>query len=97
MLVGNETVPEHLAPDYSKSTSQVFHEYTAWMLKEGTCMDVLGLSSSPQPDSPSWVPDFVGRRGVFYRNLDNTNSVKLLDNDRLLEIETLPITRVIAT
>jgi hypothetical protein len=33
----------------------------------------------------------------FYRNLDNTNSVKLLDNDRLLEIETLPITRVIAT
>jgi hypothetical protein len=96
MLVGNHTFPESLVPDYSKPVSTVFHEYTAWMLKEGTCIDVLGLSSGPQPGRPSWVPDFVGRRGVFYRNLDDLNSVRLLDSDAMLEIEALPITIVAA-
>ncbi len=97
MLVGNDTVPEHPVPDYSKPVSTVFHEYTAWMLREGTCIDILGLSSGPQPDRPSWVPNFVGRRGVFYRNLDDTNPARLLDGDKLLEIEALPITVVAAT
>jgi hypothetical protein len=97
MLVGNETLPKYLAPDYYKPTSKVFHEYTTWMLKEGTCLDLLGLSSGPQPDVPSWVPDFVGKRGVFYRNLDNTNPVTILENGKLLEVEALPITTVIAT
>ncbi len=96
LLVGNDTVPEYPVPDYSKPVSVVLHEYTAWMLKEGTCIDILGLSSGPQPDRPSWVPDFVGRRGVFYRNLDDTNPARLLDGDRLLEIEALPITVVVA-
>lgn len=94
MLVGNDMVPERLAPDYSKSVSTVFHEYTAWMLRDGTCIDVLGLSSGPQPGVPSWVPDFVGRRGAFSRNLDDTNPVNLLDGDRLLQIEALPIAMV---
>ncbi|KAL2133225.1 hypothetical protein VTI74DRAFT_2734 [Chaetomium olivicolor] len=91
MLVGNETIPNYLAPDYSKSVAQVFHEYTAWMLKEGTCIDVLCLTSGPQPGRPSWVPDFIGRRGIFYRNLDDTNPARVFDDDKLLEIEALPI------
>lgn len=97
MLVGNETVPDSLAPDYSKPASRVFHEYTAWMLLEGGCIDVLGLNSGPSQDGgPSWVPNFVGRRGVFYRNLEDTSPAKLLDGDRLLEIEALPLTVVSA-
>jgi len=97
MLVGNDTVPEYLAPDYSKPVSTVFQEYTAWMLREGTCIDLLGLSAGPQPEGPSWVPDFVGRRGAFYRNLDDTNPVTLLDGDTLLQIEAVPLTVVAAT
>ncbi len=96
MLVGNETVPDSLAPDYSKPASAVFHEYTAWMLREGGCVDVLGLSSGSPDGGPSWVPNFVGRRGVFYRNLEEASPVKLLDGDRLLEIEALPLTVVSA-
>lgn len=97
LLVGNETIPGHLAPDYSKPVDKVYHEYTAWMLREGTCPDLLGLSSGPQLDRPSWVPDLVGRRGVFHRNLDDTNPARLLDDDRLLDIEALPITTIVAT
>jgi hypothetical protein len=98
LLVGNEIVPKHLAPDYSESTSDVFYAYTTWMLREGGCVDVLGLGSAGAlPGCPSWVPNFIGRRGVFYRNLDDTNPVSLLDGDSLLEIEALPIGVVAAT
>jgi hypothetical protein len=96
LLVGEERVPEHLAPDYSKPAGQVFHEYTAWMLQAGACVDVLSLGTGPQAHCPSWVPNFAGRRGVFYRNLDDTNPVRLLDDNKLLEIEALPISVVTA-
>ncbi|KAJ4288783.1 hypothetical protein N0V88_007319 [Collariella sp. IMI 366227] len=94
MLVGNEKMPESLAPDYSKTVAQIFHEYAAWMLREGTCIDVLCLTSGPQPGRPSWVPNFVGRRRIFYRNLDVTNPARILQDGKLLEIEALPISVV---
>ncbi|KAK4097724.1 HET-domain-containing protein [Parathielavia hyrcaniae] len=96
LLVGNESIPGHLAPDYSKPVDRVYHEYVAWMLREDTGIDLLGLSTGPQPGRPSWVPNLAGRRGVFCRSLDDTNPARLLDNDALLEIEALPITTIVA-
>ncbi|KAK6833316.1 hypothetical protein PG987_008010 [Apiospora arundinis] len=55
------TLPQHLLPNYEKSTSQVLTEFGKYLLEEHITVDIIQFRSGRTTGLPSWVPDWKHR------------------------------------
>ncbi|KAI0396765.1 HET-domain-containing protein [Xylariaceae sp. FL0594] len=57
-LLGAESIPHELFPDYRKNVPEVFTEYATYLLSNSRLLAIVQYNSMRTEGLPSWVPDW---------------------------------------
>lgn len=90
-------LPEHLLPDYFKSSVQVLTEYATYILENAGLIDIIQYTSGLSKELPSWVPDWkhssphaIGEDEEGYPDAH----IRVVGNGQGLELDLLKFTEV---
>ncbi|WYZ37733.1 hypothetical protein EsH8_II_001239 [Colletotrichum jinshuiense] len=89
-LLGTDTIPQELLPDYTASVGYVFHQTAVYLVRHLHRIDFLSFSKRKHDDLasvPSWVPDWRYLKMSQIRGYENPLAANVTEDGLGLEIE----------
>jgi hypothetical protein len=79
-LLGSGTLPSPLVPDYSKPASQVYQDYSQFIISNTKNLSILLRYGNTIMGSPSWVSDFRSESAIWRASRVSSNSISFSED-----------------
>jgi hypothetical protein len=85
-LVGLETLPYPLTPDYGRPFPQVYQEYARFIIENTGSLSIILREENGMHEVPSWVPDFRSPGAIWRESRPLSHSISFSGNGNRMTV-----------